>query len=154
METSNKGRFRIVIAVVCLLTCVFFVLPNTVMAQTLIITPTRLNLTSAGQSEALQAIIQMPIEEGYELYDYDVQLMFNNICLADAYSFTYCNYDEAFFASFNKQAIVANPVLLEFVGERVEFSVSGYYQVINATGNILNYQLSLSDYVWLMASNN
>jgi len=154
METTHHITVKATLALVCILTCSFFAIPDQAVGQTAIITPNRINLTSEGLAEAVQAIIHMPIEDGYTLSDFDVQLMFGEVWLADAYSFTYCDYDRAFFASFKKQTIVDNSALLAVAGERVKLTVTGSYDAVNAEGLYITHPFSCSGYVWIMAPGN
>ncbi|UCD64968.1 MAG: hypothetical protein JSW34_05935 [Candidatus Zixiibacteriota bacterium] len=121
------------------------------MGQTAIITPARINLTSSGQAETIQAIIHTPLEEGYTLSAFDVQLMLGEVWLADAYSLTYCEYDKAFIASFSKRTVTDNPALTADAGNRVKLTVEGLYQAVNTDGDTITRSFSYSGYIWIMA---
>jgi len=111
--------------------------------------PARINLTSVGLADAVQAIIHQPIEDGYTLSSFDIQLMFGNIWLADAYAFTYCDYDQAFMASFDKQTVADNAALRDVAGERIRLTVEGSYDAVNAEGVHITQSISCSGYVWI-----
>lgn len=151
MEPARNTTLRSVITLVCLLTCALLMAPDAAMAQAASISPARLNLTSEGLAETIQAIIHMPIEEGYTLSDFDIQLMFGDVWLADAYSFTYCDYDKAFIASFDKKTVIDNPALLGAVGDRIRLTVEGKYLAVNTDGGAVEYPFSYFGYIWIMA---
>ncbi len=154
METTRNRTLRTVITLTLIFTCIFLLIPDPAMSQTAIISPTRLNLSSDGLAESIQAIIHMPIEDGYELSGFDVQLLLGDVWLADAYSFTYCDYDQAFIASFDKRTVTDNPVLLTVAGERVALTVEGQYLAVNADGNVITHTFSYSGKVWITAPGN
>jgi hypothetical protein len=154
METTRNSALKTSITLICILTCAFFAIPDQAFGQTTIISPARINLTSVGLSETVQAIIHMPIEDGYQLSGFDIQLLLGDVWLADAYSFTYCDYDQAFIASFSKKTITSSEALAELDGERVRLTVSGTYTAVNADGNTIECPFSCSGYVWIMAQGN
>ena len=154
MVPARNTTAKILFTLALVLTCSFFVTPDLAIGQTANIAPARLNLTSSGAAEDIQAIIRMPIEDGYTLSGFDVQLMFGDVWLADAYSFTYCDYDRAFIASFDKGIVADNPALLEVAGERIKLTVEGQYLAVDAEDNSTTYSFSCSGYIWIIASRN
>lgn len=151
METTLNSALKASITLVCILTFALFATPDQAVGQTANITPARINLTSEGLAETVQAIIHMPIEDGYQLSDFDVQLLLGDVWLADAYSFTYCDYDQAFIASFSKKTVTSSEALAEVAGERVKLTVTGLYTAVNADGGTIECPFSFSGYVWITA---
>jgi hypothetical protein len=151
MKMTRNSSLKASITLVCILTLALFAIPGQVIGQTANITPNRINLTSVGLSETVQAIVHMPIEDGYQLSGFDIQLLLGDVWLADAYSFTYCDYDQAFIASFDKKTITSSDALTDLAGERVRLTVSGMYTAVNADGNTIECPLSCSGYVWIVA---
>lgn len=120
---------------------------NTATSQSLTMAPFKIILNASGNSQDIQAIIGMAMPSGYHLDSYEVDLLFNNTKVSEAYSFRYCYIDQNFLASFDRNEIQADEYVQSLAGKTVTATVSGYYVAANSDGNYITKHFSVSSSV-------
>lgn len=119
-------------------------------AQSVTIAPYKIILNAKGQFEDIQAIIRTPLESGYRIVDFEVNLRFNSVLIAQAQTLVYCYVDSNFLAGFNRTEVQNNPDVQAMAGSVVEAQVDGWALCVNAEGQTIVKELFGKAYVEIL----
>ena len=130
-------RFSVSVAYCIIFALAFAVIPALCHAESVSITPFKiiLNAQCVGQSQDIQAIISKSMPSTYHIDEYDVTLSFNGVEVASAFAFRYCYIDSNFLASFDREAIQADPYVASLASGEAVATVSGWFTVRDNEGN-------------------
>jgi hypothetical protein len=87
------------------------------------ISPHKIVLNAEGNSESIQAIVNMP---GSRVVSCEIDLLFNNTVVASTTSARYCFDHDNLLVYFNREAIIASDVVRDMAGRTVEATIEGF----------------------------
>lgn len=143
----NRGSLTIIFA----LLFVSALLPATLFGQTMTMSPHKIVLNAVGASEDVQAIIGMTLPGGYTITDFDITLKFDDQVVAEAASVYYCAIDDNLLVGFDKEQLLANPLVIAMAGTTVAATVEGTLVMTAADGSICTRTFDGFDYVEILA---
>jgi hypothetical protein len=121
------------------------------LADAIVITPDRIVLNSVqGNAEDIQAIIPMTIDAGYSFAEGSAILRFGEDIVASSIYIRYCYIDNNLLISFDKTALLNNPIVIEMVGSTVAATVEGSFTAIDIDGNTYTQSFSGTDQVIIL----
>ncbi|MFH2048686.1 MAG: hypothetical protein ABIJ12_04495 [bacterium] len=148
MTTSTRKRS--VFVGLFLIVSLLLIMASMSFGDEMTMSPHKFILNAKGQFEDAQAVIRMAIQPGYQLSDYQVSLAFNNVYIIDALDLYYCYIDDNFIAYFDRNAIQANPLVIDMAGQTVTATVSGWFEAVDADGNTYTQAFSCNDLVEIL----
>ena len=113
-----------------------------------------LNAELKGALQDVQAVIGMSMPSGYRLADFEVLLLLDDVFVAEAFAFRYCDIDDNFLASFDREVIQNDPFVVENAGNVLTATVDGWYEAVNADGDTIKVEFSGQDSVEIIKPGN
>lgn len=150
MSQPILSKTEVIRAAFLVVALVILAAPLTASAQDMTIAPHRIVLNAVGQSESVQAVIRTPIQPGYALSDYSLVLKFNGVTVSEAYDLYYCVIDDNFLASFDRAALLANPVVQAMANTTVTATVEGWFSAEDGDGNTYAETISCAEQVQIV----
>ena len=98
------------------------------------IAPSMIILNVKGQCDSVQATIRQAMPSGYTLTDFEVNLWMDGTVVAQAYALRYCYVDDNFLASFDREEVQNNPVVVGLADSVVTATIQGWYTAVAADG--------------------
>jgi hypothetical protein len=93
------------------------------------ITPPLIVLNAQGHSEDIQAIINMAMGGNYHITDFSIKLSFEDLNVGEAIFLRYCYVDSNFLASFSREDLLNNPLVISLAGQTVLAKVEGWIEL-------------------------
>lgn len=149
-ESSRATRPLPLLGILILLSAAILI-PNSAFSQTMTMSPHKLVLNAVGSAEDVQAIIGLYIPGGYTITDFEATLTFDDQAVAYASSMRYCYIDNNLLVGFDKEQLLANPIVAAMAGNTVSATVSGWFTVTNADGESYTQEFDGFDYVEIMS---
>ena len=142
----------------CLISCLLFGLvaiqdctAQDVITAPMNMTPYKIILNAQGQADSFQSILSMTLPSGHRLVDYEVELSLNDLLVLTAYDFRYCYLDYNFLAQFDREELLAHPIVQELAGSIAVATVAGWYYAEDSAGNGITRFFTGSDLVEILA---
>ena len=139
------------LTITCALLIVCVLLPATLLGQTMTMSPHKIVLNAVGASEDVQAVIGMWLPSGYAITDFQITLTFGDQVVAEAASVAYCAIDDNLLVGFDKDQLLANPLVIAMAGTTVTATVEGTLELTAADGTIYTRDFAAFDYVEILA---
>ena len=120
-----SGKYYTFVMVLSLFFClpVFFLFCS--------VQPDQIVLNASGQQEDLLVIVRKSMPAGYYIESFEVDLLFDDTQVTEAYALRYCYIDDNYLVSFDWLEIINNPDVIDLAATTVSGSISGTVTLAN-----------------------